>query len=134
MKVNTPPHQAHLISAAFVKHEALIALANGCVNARPDQRERMVNLGVLETLTADLEHLPTPVLKQVLIALHRLLEFGNEVQAKGEDNPVMARLERFNIGKKLEELQNHEDEGVYRAVFGLLQEHFDTGTQAQSII
>eukprot|EP01026_Neomeris_dumetosa_P027322 TRINITY_DN2221_c0_g1_i7.p1 TRINITY_DN2221_c0_g1~~TRINITY_DN2221_c0_g1_i7.p1 ORF type:complete len:540 (-),score=70.83 TRINITY_DN2221_c0_g1_i7:804-2423(-) len=112
-----------------IKKEAAWCISNATSGGRPDQIEYMVQQGCIKPLCDLLCCNEARVIVVALEALKNILELGEtlKMQAGPEAvNPYTQLLEDANGLLKLEDLQEHQNEEIYRKALAILDNFFDT--------
>eukprot|EP00826_Nyctotherus_ovalis_P061704 TRINITY_DN8804_c0_g5_i3.p2 TRINITY_DN8804_c0_g5~~TRINITY_DN8804_c0_g5_i3.p2 ORF type:complete len:224 (-),score=56.02 TRINITY_DN8804_c0_g5_i3:42-713(-) len=104
-----------------VRREATWAIANGCIKGSQYQKLRIVKEGGLNAFIFMLDTKETGLLLIVLEAIEKLLEQDRKTD---EESKVKELFEDLGGINKLEELQLHESEEVYKKVVTILEQNF----------
>jgi len=111
---------------AIVRKEALFALANAAYGG-PAILDQLQNMGAVQMLVSQMDVVrDSAALSGILDALRCFLNHGRAtVDRIGGGNPYCTLIEEAGGLEKLENLQNDENEGVYKKVTDLLTDFFE---------
>ena len=119
------------------RKEAAWAVVNATSSGTPDQIRYLVELGVIPPL-CDLLSIPdTKVIEVALNGLDNILKLGqHDSRLNGTANPYALRIEECGGLDKIEYLQGHQNEKIYKKTFQIIETYFsaeeeDTGLMPQ---
>jgi hypothetical protein len=111
---------------AIVKKEALFALANAAYGS-PEILEQLQQMGAIQVLVSQMDVIrDSGALCSILDALRCFLELGrSKAEAIGGSNATCAVIEEAGGLEKIEQLQDDENEDVYKKISKILTEFFE---------
>jgi hypothetical protein len=111
---------------SIVRKEALFALANAAYGA-PVILEQLQHMGAIQVLVSQMDVIrDSGALCSILDALRCFLNHGRaKVDQTGGGNPLCALIEEAGGLEKLEQLQNDENEDVYKKTTEILKDFFE---------
>jgi hypothetical protein len=111
---------------SIVRKEALFALANAAYGA-PVILEQLQHMGAIQVLVSQMDVIrDSGALCSILDALRCFLNHGRaKVDQTGGGNPLCALIEEAGGLEKLEQLQNDENEDVYKKTTDILKDFFE---------
>ena len=104
-----------------VRKEATWAIANACLKGSNYQKVRMIKEGVLDIIIPMLGNEDADVLLILIEAIDSLLELDNHVELEPS---ISDQFESLGGVTKLEELQLHKNETVYKKVIALMNKRY----------
>ena len=119
------------------KKEAAWAVVNATSSGTPEQIRYLVELGVIPPLCDLLSIVDTKVVEVALNGLDNILKLGqNDSKLTGNPNPYAIRIEECGGLDKIEYLQGHQNEKIYKKTFQIIETYFsqeddDTGLMPQ---
>jgi hypothetical protein len=117
-----PPLINLMRTAPFdIKKEATWAISNITSGGADEQINYLVGQGAIPALCKLLEALEVKIVSVALEALENILNFGSRSPG---DNALAFAVEECHGLDALENLQNHDNEDVYRKALDILQNHF----------
>jgi importin subunit alpha-6/7 len=122
------------------KKEAAWAVVNATSSGTPEQIRYLVDLGVIPPLCDLLSIVDTKVVEVALNGLDNILKLGqNDSKLTGNANPYAIKVEECGGLDKIEFLQGHQNEKIYKKTFQIIETYFsqeedDTGLMPQVII
>lgn len=99
--------------------EAAWAISNVTISGRPNQVEQMVKLGVLRPFCAMLSCTDSQIIQVVLDGINNILKMAGEAAEQ-----VTSEIEECGGLDKIENLQNHENEDIYKLAFEIIDNFF----------
>jgi len=128
------PHLIHLLSTADydIKKEAAWAISNATSGGSPEQLQALVAAGALKPMCDLLAVSDVRIITVALEALENFLRVGQaaeRIPGGPGFNPYLALVEDAGGLDKLEALQEHPNEDVYRKAGSLLEEFFDAAEE-----
>lgn len=119
------------------RKEAAWAVVNATSSGTPDQIRFLVELNVISPL-CDLLSIPdTKVVEVALNGLDNILKLGqHDSRLNGTPNPYALKIEECGGLDKIEFLQGHQNEKIYKKTFQIIETYFsqeeeDTGLMPQ---
>lgn len=114
-----------------VQREAVWAICNSTKKATPQQISFLLENGLIELFDFFLDNKKSPnisskIINVILEAILEVLRTGQEhfTSPTGE-NPLNNLIMEKGIVDKIEELQNHPNESIYKKCFKILTEFFE---------
>ncbi|CAD6194868.1 unnamed protein product [Caenorhabditis auriculariae] len=101
--------------------EAAWAISNVTISGRPHQVQQMVKMGVLRPFCSLLDCKETQILQVVLDGINNILKMAGTITEE-----VTAEIERCGGLDKIESLQNHENEDIYKLTFEIIDTYFSS--------
>ncbi|VDP14596.1 unnamed protein product [Heligmosomoides polygyrus] len=99
--------------------EAAWAVSNVTISGRPDQVEQMVNCGVIRPFCALLDCKEPQIIQVVLDGINNILKMaGAGVEA------ICTQIEECGGLDKIEQLQNHDNEEIYKLTYEIIDTYF----------
>ncbi|CAL2040324.1 CBN-IMA-3 protein [Caenorhabditis brenneri] len=108
--------------------EAAWAISNVTISGRPNQVEQMVKLGVLRPFCAMLSCTDSQIIQVVLDGINNILKMAGE----GAEQ-VTSEIEECGGLDKIENLQNHENEDIYKLAFEIIDNFFSSDDEAGNV-
>ncbi|KAJ1353411.1 oligo-1,6-glucosidase ima3 [Parelaphostrongylus tenuis] len=103
--------------------EAAWAVSNVTISGRPDQVEQMVNCGVIQPFCALLDCKDPQIIQVVLDGINNILKMaGTGVEA------ICAQIEECGGLDKIEQLQSHDNEDIYKLTYEIIDTYFNTNS------
>lgn len=115
-----------------IQTEILYALTNTALSDLSDAPLFLLQQGLIPAVKQVLDTSTSPkVIQNTLELTKALLEAGKKYFLEGIDgvNKVCGEVEKAGLLGKLEELQKHPNEGIYRKVVWILEHYFETEEQ-----
>uniref|UniRef100_A0A1I7XUH3 Importin subunit alpha n=1 Tax=Heterorhabditis bacteriophora TaxID=37862 RepID=A0A1I7XUH3_HETBA len=101
--------------------EAAWAVSNVTISGRPDQVEQMVKSGVIPPFCALLDCKEAQIIQVVLDGINNILKMaGPGVEA------ICTQIEECGGLDKIEHLQNHENEEIYKLTYEIIDTYFSS--------
>ncbi|XP_032525860.2 importin subunit alpha-1-like [Danaus plexippus] len=114
---------------AKCQKEAAWAISNVCLGGTPAQLDRLIGAGFLEPYCALLE---APDQRTVAVVLDGLAHLLQAAAKFGQVDPLCVKLEEVGALDRIEGLQQHENEQIYRKALHILDTYFvDQEDQSQ---
>ncbi len=119
------------------RKEAAWAIVNSTSSGTPDQIRYLVELNVISPLCDLLQTVDTKVIEVALNGLDNILKLGlQDSKMNGGNNPYAIKVEECSGLDKIEFLQGHQNEKIYKKAFQLIENYFsqeeeDTGLMPQ---
>jgi importin subunit alpha-1 len=126
INANIVPQLVRLMSTGEfeVKKEAAWALSNASTWKNTEQVRYLVQSGCIKPLCELLTAKDTKLITVVLEALENILIVGERLNKGSNGNPFLQPIEESEGIDKLEELQSHENEDIYKKSVKLLETYF----------
>jgi len=105
-----------------VKVEAVWVITNFASKMEKECVDYILNLDVINVLDKMLSIKDRDILDITLKGFNYLLQKGQN----GVKNKVVEKMNELNIAEKIEELQTHPNEGIYKLVIEILEKYFET--------
>jgi importin subunit alpha-1 len=119
------------------RKEAAWAVVNATSSGTPEQIRYLVELNVISPLCDLLNIGDTKIIEVSLNGLDNILKFGqHESKLNGLPNPYAYKIEECGGLDKIEYLQSHQNEKIYKKAFHIIEQYFsqeeeDTGLLPQ---
>lgn len=111
---------------AEIRREALWILSNACCQGKPEDTLSLLQLNLMETLVGLLDQEDSKTLTVALEALGHILKCGKKnFMNNNNENPFATRLESLGAIPKIEKLQLHQSNDVYKKAVKLLETNFE---------
>jgi len=119
----------HLAKSEFqTQKEAAWAISNLTISGRKEQVAYVVSQGVIPPLCQLLSVKDTQVVQVILDGLNNILKL-----AEDEVESVCRMIEECGGLDKLEALQNHENEDIYKLVYEIIDTYFSGGSEEEDL-
>ena len=103
-----------------------MVLSNAVNHASPEQIHLLADQGVIDTMAKQLEcEESSKLITEALECLNHILLHGTKFFDTLRQNPYLNRLEEIGATKKIEKLQEHQSEDVYKAAIQILETFYD---------
>jgi importin subunit alpha-1 len=115
------------------RKEAAWAVVNATSSGTPEQIRYLVDLNVIPPLCDLLNIGDTKIIEVALNGLENILKFGlHDARQTGIANPYAYKIEECGGLDKIEFLQSHQNEKIYKKAFHIIEQYFsqeeeDTG-------
>lgn len=119
------------------RKEAAWAIVNATSSGTQEQIRYLVELNVISPLCDLLQTIDTKVIEVALNGLDNILKLGlHDARVNGGNNPYAIKIEECSGLDKIEFLQGHQNEKIYKKAFQLIENYFsqeeeDTGLMPQ---
>ena len=119
------------------RKEAAWAVVNATSSGTPEQIRYLIELNVIPPLCDLLSIVDTKVVEVALNGLDNILKLGqHDSRLSGTTNPYAIRIEECGGLDKIEFLQGHQNEKIYKKTFQIIETYFsqeedDTGLMPQ---
>jgi importin subunit alpha-1 len=113
------------------KKEAAWALSNATSGGTKEQIMYLVERGCIRPLCDLLECNDVKIIQVVLDALENILKVGRDVDLQ---NPFALAIEEAEGLDKIEKLQQHENNEIYKKAFNLIDKYFSEEEQDESLM
>ncbi|CAF4887197.1 unnamed protein product [Pieris macdunnoughi] len=119
-------HLVHVLGVSDIRcqKEAAWAITNLCLGGTPMQLDALVSAGFIEPYCALLESQDHRAIIVVLEGLTNLLQAAAKF---GQVEPLCLQLEEIGALDKIEALQEHENEQIYKKSLHILDTYFSDG-------
>ncbi|XP_047038864.1 importin subunit alpha-1-like [Helicoverpa zea] len=116
-------HLLHVLATEDIKcqKEAAWAITNLCLGGTPEQLDALITAGFLEPYCSLLHAADHRAISVVLDGLTNLLQAAVKY---GQVDPLCMRLEEIGALDQIENLQQHENEQIYKKVLHILDTYF----------
>lgn len=109
------------------RKEAAWAVVNATSSGTPDQIRYLVELEVISPLCDLLSIQDTKVVEVALNGLDNILKLGqHDSRLNGTPNPYALKIEECGGLDKIEFLQGHQNEKIYKKTFQIIETYFST--------
>ncbi|CAG4978316.1 unnamed protein product [Colias eurytheme] len=117
-------HLVHVLGVDDVKcqKEAAWAITNLCLGGSPAQLDALVASGFLEPYCNLLE---SPDHRAIIVVLEGITNLMQAAAKYGQVEPLCIRLEEIGALDKIEALQEHENEQIYKKALHILDTYFE---------
>jgi importin subunit alpha-1 len=120
-----PPLIQLLANAEFdIKKEAAWAISNATSGGSPEQIKYMVNLGCIKPLCDLLACTDARIITVALEGLENILKIGEKESAATNFNQYATFIEEAEGLDKIELLQNHQNNDIYKKAVAILENYF----------
>jgi hypothetical protein len=85
----------------------------------------LLDRDILRYMGALLDSVDIKTIAVVLEGIYYLLKFGGETEEETHENIVMNQMEKYEIDKKIEKLQEHDDHDVYLKANLIIDTYFE---------
>eukprot|EP00744_Colponema_vietnamica_P000453 GILI01000820.1.p1 GENE.GILI01000820.1~~GILI01000820.1.p1 ORF type:complete len:534 (+),score=176.17 GILI01000820.1:195-1604(+) len=121
------PHMVELLANAEyeIRKEAVWAISNATSARQPHQIEHLVQCGCIPHLCALLIAPDPKIVTVVLEGLENILEAGALRKKDSGENPYAMLIEGCGGLEKLESLQQHQNEDIYKKVVDIFEKYFE---------
>ena len=119
------------------RKEAAWAVVNATSSGTPEQIRYLIELNVIPPLCDLLSIVDTKVVEVALNGLDNILKLGqHDSRLSGTTNPYAIKIEECGGLDKIEFLQGHQNEKIYKKTFQIIETYFsqeedDTGLMPQ---
>jgi len=123
---NIIPHLIQLLSHAEyeIKKEAAWALSNATSGGAPDQIRYLVSQGCIKPLCDLLVVSDVRIVNVALEALENILKVGEADAKESGSNQYTAFIDQADGLEKIENLQNHANNEIYKKAVDILETYF----------
>ncbi|CAG4967494.1 unnamed protein product [Colias eurytheme] len=116
------PAQLDALVASGCQKEAAWAITNLCLGGSPAQLDALVASGFLEPYCNLLE---SPDHRAIIVVLEGITNLMQAAAKYGQVEPLCIRLEEIGALDKIEALQEHENEQIYKKALHILDTYFE---------
>jgi len=109
--------------------EAAWAVSNVTISGKPEHVLYMVNCGVITPFCSLLNIRDTQIIQVVLDGLHNILKKSNE-----HADEICQKIEECGGLDKIEHLQNHESEDIYKLAYAIIDNFFSTDDEENVMV
>ncbi|CAD8065921.1 unnamed protein product [Paramecium sonneborni] len=110
-----------------IVREATWAISNSTKHGSNQDIQLIVQKGLLNVFKHLLEGEDTQTMTVVLEAIFNVLKRGD--QDFKEDNYYLTKLEEMGVISKIEQLQKHQNQGVYQKCFNILEQYYEAESE-----
>mmetsp|Transcript_17470 Transcript_17470/g.19735 ORF Transcript_17470/g.19735 Transcript_17470/m.19735 type:complete len:362 (-) Transcript_17470:201-1286(-) len=107
-----------------VQKEAVWVLSNAASGGNLASIDTLVEIGALDPLLGLLEEQDPRVLVVSLEAIEMVLKAGQEAAKVQGENPYALKLDQIDGISKIEQLQTHENNEIYKKAFHIIETYF----------
>ncbi|XP_026322661.1 importin subunit alpha-1-like isoform X2 [Hyposmocoma kahamanoa] len=116
-------HLLHVLSTEDIKcqKEAAWAITNLCLGGTPEQLDALLQAGFLEPYCMLLS---SPDQRAIIVVLDGLTNLLQAAAKFGQVEPLCIKLEEIGALDRIEALQTHENEQIYKKALSILDNYF----------
>jgi|Transcript_67679 hypothetical protein len=107
-----------------VKKEAAWAISNATTGGTKSQIDYLINLNSIPSLLKLLDSTDVRIIKVILEGIENILEIGEQSRLFNCKNAYIAAIEQAGGLEKIENLQQHENDGIYENAIKILERFF----------
>ncbi len=108
------------------RKEAAWAVVNATSSGTPDQIRYLVELNVIQPLCDLLSTSDSKVIEVALNGLDNILKLGqHDARINGGNNPYAIKIEETGGLDRIEYLQGHQNEKIYKKAFQIIENFFN---------
>lgn len=111
-------------SESDVKKEAAWAISNATTGGTKDQIDYLITLNSIQSLIKLLDSTDVRIIKVILEGIENILEIGEQSKSFNCKNSYISIIEQAGGLEKIENLQQHENDGIYENAIKILERYF----------
>ncbi|KRX01871.1 Armadillo-type fold [Pseudocohnilembus persalinus] len=108
-----------------IKRESAWVLSNATSQAYPEDVRYLVNKGILKLFVQNLDSKDNKTVAVILEAINNILNCGQQNFTSNGENIFLIELDNQQGVDKIEELQKHTCNNVYKKALNILEKHFE---------
>lgn len=117
------------------RKEAAWAIVNSTSSGTPEQIRYLVELNVIPPLCDLLTTVDSKVVEVALNGLDNVLKLGqHDARINGGSNPYAFKIEECGGLDKIEFLQSHQNEKIYKKAFQIIETYFSQEEEDNSLM
>lgn len=106
------------------KKEAAWAISNATTGGTKDQIDYLITLNSIQSLIKLLDSTDVRIIKVILEGIENILEIGEQSKSFNCKNSYISIIEQAGGLEKIENLQQHENDGIYENAIKILERYF----------